>query len=82
MEINVFNYERFPLLGGKAQMFSRVSMSKLVLIVTEVLKLVYNQGEGTQPPSLLSPPGAGSVRLCNAMEAESCTQYTLHCTNI
>ncbi len=30
------------------------------------------QGEGTQPPSLLSPPGAGSVQLCNAMEAESC----------
>ncbi len=30
------------------------------------------QGEGTQPPSLLSQPGAGSVRLCNAMEAESC----------
>ncbi len=30
------------------------------------------QGEGTQPPSLLSPPGAGSVRLCNAMEADSC----------
>jgi hypothetical protein len=24
------------------------------------------QGEGTQPPSLLAPPGPGSVRLCNA----------------
>jgi hypothetical protein len=29
-----------------------------------------DQGEGTQPPSLLSPPGPGSVRLCNAMETE------------
>jgi len=28
------------------------------------------QGEGTQPPSLLSPPGPGSVRLCNAMETQ------------
>jgi hypothetical protein len=28
-----------------------------------------SQGEGTQPPSLLSPPGPGSVRLCNAMES-------------
>jgi hypothetical protein len=34
--------------------------------------LCAGQGEGTQPPSLLSPPGAGSVRLCNAIEAESC----------
>ncbi len=25
------------------------------------------QGEGTQPPSLLSPPSAGSVRLCNVL---------------
>jgi hypothetical protein len=29
-----------------------------------------DQGEGTQPLSLLSPPGPGSVRLCNAMETE------------
>jgi hypothetical protein len=28
------------------------------------------QGEGTQPPSLLSPPGAGSERLCIAMETK------------
>jgi hypothetical protein len=28
------------------------------------------RGEGTQTPSLLSPPGPGSVRLCNAMETE------------
>jgi hypothetical protein len=28
------------------------------------------QGEGTYPPSLLSPPGPGSVRLCNAMETK------------
>ncbi len=28
------------------------------------------KGKGTQPPSLLSPPGPGSVRLCNAMEAK------------
>jgi hypothetical protein len=28
------------------------------------------QGEGTQPPSLLSPPGPGSERLCNAMETK------------
>ncbi len=28
------------------------------------------QGEGTQPPSLISPPGLGSQRLCNAMEAK------------
>jgi hypothetical protein len=29
-----------------------------------------DQGEGTQPPSLLSPPGPGSVRLCNSMETK------------
>ncbi len=28
------------------------------------------QGEGTQPPSMLSPPGLGSVLLCNAMETK------------
>jgi hypothetical protein len=41
LEITVFDYERYPLLGGKAQMFSRISMSKLVLLVTGVLKLVF-----------------------------------------
>jgi hypothetical protein len=30
-------------------------------------KVSITQGEGIQPPSLLSPPGLGSVRLCNAM---------------
>ncbi len=34
------------------------------------LYLAINQGEGTQPPSLLSPPGPGSVRLCIAMERD------------
>jgi hypothetical protein len=29
-----------------------------------------NQGEETQPPSLLSPPGLDSVRLCSDMETE------------
>ncbi len=35
-----------------------------------VVTAVYDQGEGTQPPSLLSPPGPGSERLCNAMETQ------------
>ncbi len=30
----------------------------------------WGPGEGTQPPSPLSPPGPGSERLCNAMEKE------------
>jgi hypothetical protein len=30
----------------------------------------HKQGVGTQPHSLLSPPGPGSVRLCNAMETK------------
>ncbi len=39
-------------------------------IVRVCHSLHFNQGEGTQPPSLLSLPGAGSVRLCNAMETK------------
>ncbi len=34
------------------------------------IHMCLHQGEGTQPPSLLSPPGVGSVRLCNAMETK------------
>ncbi len=28
------------------------------------------QGDGTQPPSQISPTGPGSVKLCNAMERD------------
>ncbi len=33
-------------------------------------KVCVYKGEGTQHPSMLSPPGPGSVRLCNAMETK------------
>ncbi len=34
------------------------------------LNIELDPREGTHPPSLLSPPGPGSLRLCNAMETK------------
>jgi hypothetical protein len=43
--------------------------SLLLFLLSKEFAWMY-QGEGTQPPSLLLSSGPGSVRLCNAMEAE------------
>jgi hypothetical protein len=44
------------------------SYDPLIIYLYEEGLVRSDQGEGTHPPSLLSPAGPGSVRLCNAME--------------
>ncbi len=71
-------YQKYPAKSPKIGTVSNFNPLHTVILETHKAFPPHcpvdceTQGEGTQPPSLLSPPGAGSLRLCNAMEAESC----------
>jgi hypothetical protein len=56
--------------GGEGILYSWTLSSCNRDVLRRPLCADNDQGEGTQPPSLLSPPGPGSVRLCNAIETE------------
>ncbi len=79
---NIENSRADIVIGSHYLITSRLKQDAAPWILTVMLIKAANallansryytrtQGEGTQPPSLLSPPGPGSVRLCNAMERE------------